>query len=101
MTTNNNNIGLPSTFIHPTVTRGHEAGCEPTYLSLRPLLAKLNANDASVSSDRGDGRLGLAYLTLGQAGYQFISHRGFSFVPFVNPKPNLVIPPDATQAKIN
>ena len=66
----------------------------PEYATLAELQLKLNTNAASIASNRGNGQLGLLYLTVKQAVYDSLSST--AFVPPVNPGANPVIPAGAT-----
>ena len=71
---------------------------KPTYESIWRVQLKLNANDASVQSHLGNGRLGLLSLTVTPVVLNTLSH--ISFVPPRNSGPNVIIPPGQIAAQI-
>ena len=77
-------------FSYPTVQ--HFVG-QPLYETIAELELKLNTNAASVHSNRGDGNLGLLYLTVKPEVYNTQSR--VPFIPPENPGANLEIPAGA------
>jgi len=75
------------TFPHPTIT---PIIGQPTYESIAELHLKLNANAASVHSNRGNGALGLLFLTIKPEVYSTLSN--VPFLPPTNPGSNPSIP---------
>ena len=82
-------------FPHPTI---QPIVGQPTYESLAELHLKLNANAASVHSNRGNGQFGLIYLTLKGEVYATLS--AVPFVPPDNPGQNPTVPAGSTVAQI-
>jgi len=82
-------------FPHPTI---QPIVGQPTYESLAELHLKLNANAASVHSNRGNGQFGLIYLTLKGEVYATLS--AVPFVPPDNPGQNPTVPAGSTAAQI-
>jgi hypothetical protein len=78
-------------FPHPTV---QPIVGQPTYEAIAELELKLNTNAASVHSNRGDGKLGLLYLTVKPEVYN--TQSTIRFIPPTNPGSEPYIPPGAT-----
>ena len=89
-----------SLFPHAAILATHPPGQAPTYETLQPAIAQLNANAASIPSNEGDGILGHLVLTLGQATYATISNGNVAYPPPVAPAP-LIIPQGTSAAMIN
>ena len=69
---------------HPTLTK---ILGKPTQRTLAILRAQVLANTRAIHSDRGDGRLGHAYIVLGNVAYQEASHNNVAFILPVKPVP--------------
>ena len=82
-------------FPHPTIT---PIVGKPTFETISPVHLKLNTNAASIYSNRGNGQLGLIFLTLKPEVHDTIS--SVQFIPPTNPGPNPTIAPNSTGAQI-
>ena len=82
-------------FPHPTV---QPIVGQPSYKTIAELQLKLNTNAASVFSNRGNGKLGLLFLTVKPAVYD--TQSTVTFTPPSNPGQNPSIPSGATGAQI-
>ena len=83
-------------FPHPTV---QPIVGQPSYESIAELELKLNTNAASVHSNRGDGKLGLLFLTVKPAVYNTQSMVPFN--PPTNPGQNPTIAAGSTGPQIS
>ena len=70
----------------------------PTCKTIAPVHLKLNANAASMHSNRGNGKIGLLFLTLQPAVLNTLSTPHFD--PPTNPGPNPTIPEKSTSSQI-
>ena len=86
---------LIESFPHPTIQPIIE---RPNYNSIADFHLKLNANAASIHSNRGNGKLGHLFLTAPKV-YNTLSTT--DFVPPTNPRLNLEIPDRATGNQIS
>ena len=82
-------------FTHPVLPPLTE---RPTYQTIAALNLMLNANAASVHSNRGDGIHGLLILTVSAAVYQTTT--GMNFVPPTNPGIHPTIPTNADAVQL-
>ena len=83
-------------FPHPTV---QPIVGQPSYETIAELELKLNTNAASVHSNRGDGKLGLLFLTVKPAVYNTQSMAPFT--PPTNPGQNPTIAAGSTGPQIS
>ena len=86
---------IVESFPHPTVSQivGH-----PSYDTIAELQLKLNTNAASIYSHRGNGRMGLLFLTVKLAVYN--TQSVVTFDPPTNPGENPTIPKGSTGLQI-
>ena len=83
-------------FPHPTIS---PIVGKPTFETISPVHLKLNTNAASIYSNRGNGQLGLIFLTLKPEVHDTIS--SVQFTPPTNPGPNPTIAQNSTGAQIS
>ena len=82
-------------FPHPTI---QPIVGQPAYETIAELNLKLNANAASIHSNRGNGQLGLLFLTVKPAVYDTQSNT--QFIAPANPGQSPVIPANSTGPQI-
>ena len=72
---------------------------KPNYETIAKVYLKLNENSASVHSNRGDGQLGLQFLTVSPAVYSTLY--ATAFIPPFNPGATAIITVGSNSAVIN